>query len=417
MKKVCFFSWPIYSHVKSSIQIIEALSKNNIEIYYFSSINFKYLLDNKKINFVEYNMDINFRTFSMRNENYKKFHDIHISKKIVNLSQFKKYVYNRCQYLVKYQKLFYKNNIQNIKNINPDFIINDACCYFAKMLSLDLNIPYTSYITNILFDENYFSTDTRNKLSIAYGIDLDSLSNYTDNELFSIVKTIQEIVSIENNVPTYPFLSPYDSGNSNTIIFSSNLLQPKIKDNKYLCKHNSFKYKQNITIEKDINLIYISTGSFLVADIGFYNAVINAYKDTKYSVIMTIPKLDMIYLKNLPKNTTISKQVDQNEVLLKASLFITHAGYNSLCESIYHKVPMLAYPISNDQFLNTDIIVKEGLGVNLKNISLSKNNILKLTDYLINNTLIHENLTKHSLNMSNTPNIDAVFPNILNDIL
>ena len=43
-------------------------------------------------------------------------------------------------------------------------------------------------------------------------------------------------------------------------------------------------------------------------------------------------------------------------------MFINHAGHNSMVESVYYRVPILAFPQTNDQFGNANMIEELGLG-------------------------------------------------------
>ena len=51
----------------------------------------------------------------------------------------------------------------------------------------------------------------------------------------------------------------------------------------------------------------------------------------------------------LPQNTIVRPQIPQMEVLRRAALCITHAGLNTVLESLYYGVPMVALPITFDQ--------------------------------------------------------------------
>ena len=48
-------------------------------------------------------------------------------------------------------------------------------------------------------------------------------------------------------------------------------------------------------------------------------------------------------------NVRVQGWVDQREQLADADVFITHSGLNSTHEALYHRVPMVSYPMFGDQ--------------------------------------------------------------------
>ncbi len=72
-----------------------------------------------------------------------------------------------------------------------------------------------------------------------------------------------------------------------------------------------------------------------------------------------------------PANALLVPDAPQVEVLRRASLFVTHGGFNSVKESVYFGVPMIVLPIFYDQRGNAARVVYHGLGArgDLKRIS------------------------------------------------
>merc|ERR1711988_1631424 len=68
-------------------------------------------------------------------------------------------------------------------------------------------------------------------------------------------------------------------------------------------------------------------------------------------------------LAHLPKNMTLRTSVQQVEMLSNhAHVFVTHAGFNSLQESLIAQVPMIAVPQGVDQPANARKIEDAGWG-------------------------------------------------------
>ncbi|TMS37612.1 hypothetical protein L596_004508 [Steinernema carpocapsae] len=75
---------------------------------------------------------------------------------------------------------------------------------------------------------------------------------------------------------------------------------------------------------------------------------------------------------SLPPNVIISKWVPQNDLLnhKKMSLFITHAGMNSILEAANRGVPLLCIPVFGDQMRNAKTVVKAGIGEEMNKLEL-----------------------------------------------
>jgi MGT family glycosyltransferase len=60
-------------------------------------------------------------------------------------------------------------------------------------------------------------------------------------------------------------------------------------------------------------------------------------------------QLDPKQLGAVPANVVVVSHAPQIEVLRRSSLCITHAGLNTVLESLANGVPMVALPVTNDQ--------------------------------------------------------------------
>jgi MGT family glycosyltransferase len=92
-----------------------------------------------------------------------------------------------------------------------------------------------------------------------------------------------------------------------------------------------------------------------------------AFRDTDVKVIMSIGKTcDIISFERIPDNFTVKNFVPQLKILEQTNLFITHAGMNSVNESLSYGVPMITIPLVNDQFMVAKQVEKLGLGIIMK---------------------------------------------------
>jgi Erythromycin biosynthesis protein CIII-like, C-terminal domain len=75
--------------------------------------------------------------------------------------------------------------------------------------------------------------------------------------------------------------------------------------------------------------------------------------------------LDRFVLADYPANWQVHPKVDQQEVLSRADVFVTHGGSNSLHEAVLHQVPMVVVPFFGDQMLIGQRVEELGIGIAL----------------------------------------------------
>lgn len=113
-------------------------------------------------------------------------------------------------------------------------------------------------------------------------------------------------------------------------------------------------------------VIYISLGTLINTNIGFFKDCISAFANTPYTVVMSIgTRLSADQLGAIPPNFIVRSYVPQAEILKRALLFISHAGMNSVHDALYLGVPLLLVPQQNEQKVTAARMVKLGAGLRL----------------------------------------------------
>jgi len=117
-------------------------------------------------------------------------------------------------------------------------------------------------------------------------------------------------------------------------------------------------------LKPDHSLIYVSLGTAFNDNPGFYQECLRAFGDREQQVVMSIsgpgPQAD---LDPLPNNVIARPYVPQLEILERASLFITHAGANSVHEGLYYGVPLLLAPQQLEQAMVAARVAELGAGI------------------------------------------------------
>jgi len=158
----------------------------------------------------------------------------------------------------------------------------------------------------------------------------------------------------------------------------------------------------DLSVVGERKLIYISLGSLNTAFLDFYKTCISAFRNTDYYVCMSIgKKCEVSQLGEIPQNFLVKSFLPQLEILKRADVFITHAGFNSVNEALYFGVPMLALPQVNDQHMVAKRLVSMELGMSESIKELSPETLRSKTEALIMDKKIKENCMKISREMRN----------------
>jgi MGT family glycosyltransferase len=98
-------------------------------------------------------------------------------------------------------------------------------------------------------------------------------------------------------------------------------------------------------------IVYASMGTLQNGLIDIFRSITQAaigLKELQF-VLAVGGQLDPKQLGDIPANVVVVSHAPQIEILRRSSLCITHAGLNTVLESLSSGVPMLALPITNDQ--------------------------------------------------------------------
>jgi MGT family glycosyltransferase len=107
-------------------------------------------------------------------------------------------------------------------------------------------------------------------------------------------------------------------------------------------------------------LLYFSLGSLGSADVGLMQKLIDTLGATEYSVIVSLgPQHEEL---RLAPNMSGAEFLPQPAILPEVDLVITHAGNNTVTESLHFGKPMVVLPLFWDQHDNAQRMDELGLG-------------------------------------------------------
>lgn len=120
-----------------------------------------------------------------------------------------------------------------------------------------------------------------------------------------------------------------------------------------------------------LDVIYVSLGTLFNADPAFYRACFEAFGGLDVRVVMsTGTATTEASLGSPPANVVVRPWVPQLDVLMRASVFVSHGGMNSVSESLFHGVPLVLVPQMGEQEIVARRVEELGAG-----LCLSKNEV------------------------------------------
>jgi MGT family glycosyltransferase len=111
-------------------------------------------------------------------------------------------------------------------------------------------------------------------------------------------------------------------------------------------------------------LLYVSLGTLHFGNASFFDTCIAAFADWPGQVLVSAGRgTDLGQYAGAPENFMFAEAVPQLAVLERTSVFLTHGGLNSVHESLWHGVPMVAVPQQIEQLNNARAMAAAGAGL------------------------------------------------------
>ena len=132
----------------------------------------------------------------------------------------------------------------------------------------------------------------------------------------------------------------------------------------------------------------------------------DAFSQLKYQVIWKLKNES--HCTNV-KNVKIMDWIPQNDLLAheRVHLFITHGGFNSMVETVYHSKPVLIMPIAFDQINIAAFVVNKGMGIRMYFHQFTISGFINNIEKVLADQKYKQNMQKASAIMRDQPNTGA----------
>ena len=143
-------------------------------------------------------------------------------------------------------------------------------------------------------------------------------------------------------------------------------------------------------------LIYASMGTILNGQVDVFRTIVAAVAKTKnlQLVLFIGDQVDPKQIGPVPNNAIIAKRVPQLELLKQTTVCITHAGLNTVLESLAQGVPQLAIPITYDQPGVAARIAHQKTGAVTSLAGLTADHLAFILEEVLTNPAYRENARK-----------------------
>jgi UDP:flavonoid glycosyltransferase YjiC (YdhE family) len=399
-KKVFVLLPPATGHINPTTGILSELAKQNVDTYFYSTVQYKPLIEKCGAKFRQYP--------------FSKFDKLH--KK--NVKELKNPVLELLTNLVEFSDKNMPTLLADVERDQPDLIIFDMLSMHAKYLfkilenryksgKLGFKPPKVMEISSMFAIEVGVSvTNEEFKDSFGRGDDNWFIFGFTWLIILQVIFSIKWGLRVWNTLDLFmwkpqnlacvlvtvvPELQPkYELFKNRKYKFVGSCISESVRNGVEVIKDERLREVMNrfepvnpvkdarISREKEI-LIYVSLGTVFNTNMFVFEAIFEAIQKLKIytsDIKVVVSTGGDMYTQNrdkfnkLPDNFIVCPSVPQIEVLKRATLFVTHCGMNSCSEAIHYAVPVVCVPLNGDQPINAKRLTELGLGLKLDALNL-----------------------------------------------
>ncbi len=340
MSRILFVNGNLHGHINPTLPIVQELVRRGDEVYYFSTTDFKSKIEDSGAVFLDYGEELEHFVHTFRPHGNHPF-------------------FTLMEYMLGFDRTIVPIVMSRTKHMQFDLLVHDIMFGGGTLLANNLKLPAIASCSSFLLEKPPLPP---HMLETGFHPQLDLLLN----ELEAVAK--------EWDIASLKIEDIFCKREPHNLIYTSKLFHPQGDSyDDSCCFVGPSITDRNEVLDLPFNLsrgrklIYITLGTILNNNIDFYNQCIDAFRDTDYQVVLSIGnKIEVSSLLPLPDNIIARNYIPQLELLKHAQLMISHGGLNSVSESLYYGVPVIAIPLANDQPAVAKRLQELGAGLSLR---------------------------------------------------
>ena len=339
--KIAFFNLPAHGHVNPTLPIVKSLVAQGQQVIYYNAESFREKIEQT---------GADFRPYPEPNPSLAEINALVSS--LVNVTVF---LLGESQRLLPFA-------LAELEREQPDLVMYDSVSVWGMQAAHLLGLPTTSSISTFVQED---------VSGILRWRDMLHLLRHAAAKLPKIIKLRRQLVQTYG-AGVFPYKDIFPCIGQTNLVYTSAKFQPEtpfVNESFLFCGPAidtsarlpiSFPWEQ---LAEDRPRIYISLGTIHNLDRAFYDMAFAAFADHPGQFILSAgPETDIDAL-TPPPNFIVQPTVPQLELLPEVDLFVTHAGMNSVNESLYFGKPMVAVPNHLEQLLNARVAAQHGTAV------------------------------------------------------
>lgn len=355
MAKVLYINGNVHGHINPTLPLVSELIRRGEEVQYFTTSAFQQKVEAAGARFRDYGPRLYRFLQSFRPTGDHPF-------------------YTLMEYILRMDAVTVSIVLEQTAGEGYDYVIHDAMLGGGNIIARKLNLPAVCTCTSFAMVKpplppRMLERGFHPQLDCVLD-EMDRTAGGWDLEAFSIMNVLFKKESLN-------------------IVFTSRLLQPDEGefDDSFRFIGPSITPRDNAAdfpLDGPGKCLYISMGTINNDCAAFYRSCMEAFTDLR--VILSVgDKVDIASLGPAPDNFIIRNYVPQIEVLKHVDACICHGGLNSVSEALYHGVPVISIPQTNDQPIVTKRLVETGAGIGLKMEAVTPDVLCGAVERLLSN--------------------------------
>lgn len=338
MVKVLFINGTARGHLNPTFPLVRELARRKEEVFYFSTREFRQQIEAAGATFMDYGPGVEQFLASFRPSGAHPF-------------------YTLVEFLLRQDEAMAQAILEQAGDMRFDYIVHDAMMGGGNIVAKALGLPAVCSCTSFAAEEPPVPPQMLARGSSAQ---LDGIYDLAGriNQQYGMQIGIKDIFFKKEKL---------------NLVFTSRLFQPGGEgfDASYRFVGPSIEDRGEsmpaLPGRPGAPLVYISMGTINNGSAGFYQTCFEAFAEEDVAVAMSVGnKIDISSLGPVPSNFIVRSHMPQLEILKRAAAFISHGGLNSVSESLWFGVPVVAIPQANDQPAVARRLASLGAGLQLK---------------------------------------------------
>ena len=259
--------------------------------------------------------------------------------------------------------------LYKLADTKPDYVLFGNCCPWGKLLAEHLGVPSICTTSTLVSTAPMVLGDPLLILDLLPLARLPTLWG-----LYRRINACRAQLGLRPRNPIAALIDIFRNEADLNLVFTLPAMQrgAALLSKRYrfvgtsceLDRNSGMAFDRAWLADDSLPLVYVSLGTIHNERPEFYHAVVEGLRTLSCRVLVaTGPRFDPTSLAGSPEHIRLVPFAPQLEVLQQASVFISHAGMNSLNESLYFGVPLLLAPQTTEQAVNARRVRSLGAGL------------------------------------------------------